>query len=203
MAGIDLVLFDLGGVLVDFVGIHEMRVLAEIDEHEEASRRWLACRWMRAFERGECSTEDFATGVVEDWALPVEPAAFTDLFVGWLGDPLPGAVELIREVKATGTATGCLSNTNALHWERKAGSLGFMDDLDHAFLSYELGLVKPDRELFDEVAARAGLPADRILFLDDNVPNVEGARAAGFRSTLTRGVAEARAALVDAGVLTS
>jgi putative hydrolase of the HAD superfamily len=61
--------------------------------------------------------------------------------------------------------------------------------------------VKPDREVFDRVAARLDAPHERILFLDDNLVNVEGARAAGLRSERARGVDEARAVLVRAGVL--
>jgi HAD superfamily hydrolase (TIGR01509 family) len=201
MADVEVVLFDLGGVLVDFVGIAEMRALAGIDDHEEATRRWLACRWMRAFERGECATGDFAEGVVADWELPVDAPVFLDLFAGWLRDPLPGAAELVAEVEAAGVAVGCLSNTNAFHWDRCAAHWSFINDMEHRYLSYELGLVKPDRELFDRVSELAEVPPDRILFLDDNTPNVEGALAAGFRSAQTRGVAAARRALVESGVL--
>ena len=51
------------------------------------------------------------------------------------------------------------------------------------------------------MAELVAVPRGEVLFLDDNQVNVDGARAAGFRSERTRGVAEARAALVAAGVL--
>ena len=72
---------------------------------------------------------------------------------------------------------------------------------DVTFLSYEMGLVKPDREVFDHVAASLGTPPGRIVFLDDNAINVEQAAAVGFAARQARGVDEARAALVDLGVL--
>ena len=60
---VDVVLFDLGGVLIDFGGVGPMKELAGIASDEEVWRRWLGCRWVRDFERGRCSPEDFAAGV--------------------------------------------------------------------------------------------------------------------------------------------
>jgi putative hydrolase of the HAD superfamily len=199
MASIDVVLFDLGGVLIDFGGLEAMRELAGVDSDDEVWRRWLACRWVRAFERGHCSPEEFAAGVVADWDLPIEGPAYLAEFSGWLGGPLPGAVELVDEVRRV-AQVGCLSNTNTVHWvhwERWP----FARHFEHQFLSFELGLVKPDRELFEHVAAQLSMPPGRVLFLDDNLVNVEGARSVGFLGDHVRGPAEARAALVARGVL--
>jgi putative hydrolase of the HAD superfamily len=196
---VEVVLFDLGGVLIDFGGVGPMRELAGIDEDDELWHRWLTCRWVRAFERGECTPEEFAAGVVEDWQLRIDGPAYLAAFASWLGGALPGAEELVADVRATGVVTGCLSNTNPVHWQHH---LPFIDDLDRVFLSYEVGLVKPDRELFDHVAISLDVDRSRVLFLDDNQINVDGAEAAGFRAARTRGVVEARQALVDAAVLT-
>jgi putative hydrolase of the HAD superfamily len=200
MATIDLVLFDLGGVLIELGGVTVMRDLAGLDDDEEVWRRWLSCRWVRAFERGDCSSEDFAAGVVEDWALATSPADFLESFAAWPRGPFAGASELVSAVQAV-VPVGCLSNTNALHWERHRSLLAFVDRFDHRFLSFELGLLKPDRDLFERIAQLVPVPPDRVLFLDDNAINVEGAIAAGFRAVRTRGIEEARDALVAAGVL--
>lgn len=197
---IDIVLFDLGGVLIDFGGVAPMRELAGIDSDDELWRRWLTCRWVRSFERGDCSAEDFAAGVVGDWDLPVEPEVFLDAFQSWPGGPLPGADALLSTVRRT-TPVGCLSNTNALHWEQHFARWPILDGFDFRFLSFELGMLKPDRDVFDRVADLLPAPAHRVLFLDDNSVNVEGATAAGFTAVQVRGVAEAQEALVAAGVL--
>jgi putative hydrolase of the HAD superfamily len=96
---------------------------------------------------------------------------------------------------------GCLSNTNSAHWDEHFGTWPIKDMFDFRFLSYELGLLKPDRDLFDRVAQLVPAPTERILFLDDNQLNVDGALDAGFTAVRVRGVAEAEQALVDAGVL--
>ena len=63
-----------------------------------------------------------------------------------------------------------------------------------------MGCVKPDRDMFDRVAEELPFSRDRVLFLDDNAINVDGAVAAGFRAVRAAGVDEARQALVSAGI---
>ena len=59
---IDLVLFDLGGVLIQPGGVAAMRALAGIDSDEALWARWLGCRWVQRFEAGGCTPEEFADG---------------------------------------------------------------------------------------------------------------------------------------------
>jgi putative hydrolase of the HAD superfamily len=199
-ADFDIVLFDLGGVLIELGGVTSMRELTGIESDDELWRRWLACPWVRRYERGGCTPGEFAAGVVEEWGLTVEPAAFLDAFAAWPVGPYPGADELVGRVRAE-VPVGCLSNTNVGHWDRNFSRWPLFEAFDHRFLSFELGLLKPDREVFDHVAALLELPPGRILFLDDNQQNVDGARDAGLVASRVRGVAEAEHALVDAGVL--
>lgn len=196
-----MVLFDLGGVLVEVAGVGAMRKLAGVDSDEELWRRWLQCDWVRAFERGGCSPEEFAAGVVDDWQLDIDPAEFLAAFAVWPTGPYDGAEALVDAVAASGAVIGCLSNTNALHWESHFLRWPLLQRFDHYFLSFSLGMVKPDREIFDHVAAMLGVEPGRVLFLDDNLLNVEGARAAGLQGQRVRGVAEAREALTAAGLL--
>jgi putative hydrolase of the HAD superfamily len=155
---------------------------------------------VRTFERGGCSPEDFAAGVVREWDLPVAPEDFLAAFLSWPGAPLPGADALLGDVQLT-VAVGCLSNTNALHWNHHSTRWPLLGAFDFRFLSFELGIVKPDREVFERVAGLLPAPPDRVLFLDDNAVNVDGAASAGFVARRVRGVGEARQALVAARVL--
>jgi putative hydrolase of the HAD superfamily len=198
---VDIVLFDLGGVLMDFGGVGPMKELSGIETDDEMWRRWLTCEWVRIFERGGCTPEEFAAGIVSDWPLPVTADVFLASFESWHLGTMPGADELVASVRAT-LPTGCLSNTNASHWERNFGQVPLLEGFDFTFLSFELGVVKPDREMFDRVAELLPVPPSQVLFLDDNILNVDGAVDAGFMARHVKGVDEARAALVDAGVLT-
>ncbi len=197
---IDLVLFDLGGVLIEVAGVRAMLELTGIGSQEELWRRWLACRWVRRFESGGCSETEFAAGVVADWQLDLSPSAFLGAFRDWPTGPLPGAAELVAQTRAN-VATGCFSNTNALHWHGHIATWPLAGLFDHRFLSFELGLLKPDIAAFARVADLLEVPAGRVLFLDDNAVNVAGAAAAGFQATRAAGVGQARQRLAEAGVL--
>ena len=178
-----------------------MRALAGLDDDEELWRRWLTCEWVRRFERGTCTPEDFAAGVVADWGLSVSGEVFLAEFREWLVGPLPGAEELVTETRATGRPVAVLSNTNKVHWEAGASQWPLVSMFDRAFLSFELGLVKPDREIFERVVTDLEVEPAQVLFLDDNRINVDAARAAGLRAERVVGVSEARQALAGAGVL--
>ena len=200
MPTFDLVLFDLGGVLIELSGVGAMRELSGTASDDALWARWLSCPWVRAFERGDCSPAEFAAGMVSEWELSVTPEVFLDAFRDWPVGPLPGAEELVARV-AEVVAVGCLSNTNALHTMEQFSRWPIFDLFRPRLLSHELGLLKPDRDLFDRVAELVGIEARRILFLDDNLINVEGARSAGFAAEHVQGVDEARRALTAAGVL--
>lgn len=198
--GTDVVLFDLGGVLIEVPGVEAMIELTGLGSGEEVWRRWLRCRWVRLFESGGCSEAEFATGLIDDWGLAINESEFLDSFGSWATRPLAGAEDLVAETAAI-TPVGCLSNTNALHWEGQLARWPLMALFSHTFLSFQTGLVKPDPATFRHVAETLGVPAERILFLDDNAINVDAACRSGIRGLHSRGVAEARGHLVEAGVL--
>jgi putative hydrolase of the HAD superfamily len=199
---IDFVLFDLGGVLIDPGGVGPLRALSGIGSDEELWARWLGCPWVRRFEAGACTAEEFAAGFVDDWKLSLTPAAFLEDFSRWPGGEYAGAAELVAQVRAS-VAMGFLSNANAFQWHEHFGRLALTSSpaFQYRFLSFELGLVKPDPEIFAVVAARLPAPKGRVLFLDDNLVNVDAAAAGGFAARRVQGPREARAALVEAGVL--
>ena len=177
-----------------------MRALAGIDSDEELWTRWLGCPWVQRFEAGHCSPEEFADGLVTDWGLDLEPAAFLQSFGTWPEPPFAGALELVDAVQ-TRVPAGFLSNMNAFQWAANYEAIPLTQAFAYRFLSFELGLVKPDAAVFEAVADQLPVPRQRVLFLDDNEVNVEAAKGAGFAARHVRGIGPTRDALVDAGVL--
>ncbi len=194
-----IVLFDIGGVLARFRGLEVLRELTGAGSEHEVAARWLMSPWVRRFESGGCTDEEFALGVVQEWQLPYSATEFLDRFPDWLDEPFEGAERMVRET-AERIPVGCLSNTNALQWRTKISHWTLAERFTHRFLSFELGAVKPDRLIYERVIERLPAAPDLVLFLDDNPLNVEGARAAGLRAEQAEGVAQARAALARHGV---
>lgn len=95
--------------------------------------------------------------------------------------------ELVLRLRRSGLRTFMLSNTNYMHWkwcEAQFCQHGMQpsDYFEHIFLSYEMHLVKPDRKIFEQTAAQAGIDPAQTLFIDDSADNCESARAVGFQT---------------------
>lgn len=195
----ELVLFDLGGVLVHFRGATRMGELAGISDVDELWRRWLTCRWVRSFESGQCTVDAFAAGMIEDWGLALGQDEFVEEFRSWPTGPMDGAEDLVRQTRKR-VRVACFSNTNRLHWDDH-GRGPLMELFEATFLSFRMGLIKPDVKAFEHVRGVIGLPPGSVLFLDDNQVNVEAARQVGFAALRVLGVDDARKALAAAGVV--
>jgi HAD superfamily hydrolase (TIGR01509 family) len=196
----EAVLFDLGGVLVRLRGPGYLMALTKIEREEDFWPRWLRCPWVRRFERGGCSPEEFATGFVAEWGLPVSPAAFLEALKLFPEGLYEGAAELVAEVRQR-VKVGCFSNSNELNWDLMGNGWGLGEMFDWVFLSHLIGRVKPDKEAFDHVVEALGSPPEQVVFVDDNLENVESAQKVGLTAVRARGPGEARSALVHLGVL--
>ncbi len=200
--GYRCVLFDLGGVLVRLQAVGPMSQLVGSSSDAEFWCRWLASRWVRDFERGRCSSSEFAAGIAAEWGMTASADSFLEAFENWPEALYDGALALVADVRRA-VPVGCLSNSNPLHWNRFA-SLWHLDRLfDVRFLSHEMGLVKPDRELFEHVVGRLEAPPESIVFLDDNQANVTGAQEAGLTAVKVSGPSEARRELEKLGILSA
>lgn len=195
---VELVLFDLSGVLADFQGARALGELVGLRE-DEVWPRWLHSPWMRRFDLARCSPEEFSVGIVDEWGLQITPAEFLEAFSGWMIGPYEGAAELVAQTRSSATV-GCLSNMNPIHW-RELWDWPMMQLFQRRFVSCEIALVKPDRKIYEYVTDFLVIDPECVLFLDDNLINVDAAIACGFRGAHVRGVRQAEEALRAHGVL--
>jgi glucose-1-phosphatase len=200
-APFDVILFDLGGVLIELAGVDRM---LELCNHafstDELWARWLASEGVRQFETGRTGADVFGAAMLQEFGLSITAAQFLEEFTVWPKGVFPGSVELLEQLAAS-YRVACLSNTNALHWPRVCDEMGLARYFKHTFASHLVGMLKPDLEIFQHVVEQLGCPPARILFLDDNQLNVAGARTTGMVAYRVAGLAEVRAALIEVGVL--
>jgi putative hydrolase of the HAD superfamily len=94
-----------------------------------------------------------------------------------------------------------LSNTNAIHMAFIFGRFPFMHTFDGYILSHEVGLLKPDRRIYEVTLERFGLKAAESVFIDDILANVEGAQAVGIHGIHHRDARSTREGLTKLGVV--
>ncbi|MGW8181165.1 MAG: HAD family hydrolase, partial [bacterium] len=145
---VQIILFDLGGVLVEWNGTEELvRLMGERFSREDAFRFWLHSPAVLSFESGLCTPEEFSQLVVAELSLEIEPAEWLSRFISWDRGPVPGATDLLVDLGARHTL-GCLSNNNELHWRQIRDDWGFGEFFRYQYLSHEIGMMKPDPGIF-------------------------------------------------------
>ncbi len=187
--------FDIGGVLADF-RIKEF--LAEKGFDPAMSRRILKATAMTPywgmFEKGAISEEEaFAGFIGTDPAIAEEiRTAFTSL-AGML-TLRDFSIPLLKALKAAGYGVYYLSNYSPKAFEECGESLAFMPYMDGGVVSFEVGMTKPDPEMYRTFLKKYGLRAEECVFVDDTAENVAAAEALGFTGVVFRdeaGLAEA------------
>ena len=87
-------------------------------------------------------------------------------------------------MRAAGFRTAILSNLPRPLGEELRATPGFLEHFDHVTFSYELGLVKPQPEIYLDATRGLDVEPAQALFLDGRPENVEGARAVGLQAVL-------------------
>src|SRR5262245_2000183 len=173
----EVLIFDLGGVLIDFSAFEDLRPLLRKDmQPEEIRQRWISCPHIQLFEIGRLTSSEFAERFVRDWDVIVSPDQFLVEFRSWTRGFAPGARSLLTALR-NNYRLAALSNSNAAHWDCNVSEHGLLDLFDSAFSSHELGWHKPDPRIYTEALKRLGIRANNSGFFDDTLPNVESDRA--------------------------
>ncbi len=193
-----VILFDLGGVLVHFDGVAAVAALSEGRLTSEASRRfWMTSPAVGAFEIGSLAPLEFARRASLELGLALSPAAFLGHFETWDRGPMPGALELLDELRPR-VRLACLTNNNEIHWRQLRDEFRLSRHFERCYVSYELRQRKPDAAIFEHVVADLAVAPSEILFLDDNPECVAAGERAGLVCRLVRGVDESRRACLEA-----
>lgn len=198
---IQVLLFDLGGVLVEFSGVRDVAPLLRTGAPEaEILERWGGCPHTKAFGLGTVSREEFAQRFVRDWDLHIPPDDFLQEFRSWSRRLLPGAEELLASLRPR-FRLAALSNSNEVHWERNAQDLGIEDLFEVAISSHQVGFSKPDPRIYQIALDRLGVAPEAVMFFDDSEANVVAASRVGMRAFQVDGVEGVRRRLAAEGLL--
>ena len=200
---VDAVLFDYGGVMTGPVG-DSIRAWHSADGIDPASftrtlKQWLSrtVNWetpIHQLETGALSIEEFerifaAELTTVDGAAPEAAGILGRMFAEMRPDPV--MFELVEELRSCGIKVGLLSNSWGNTYPRAEIDALF----DPVVISGEVGLRKPHAAIYQHAVEQLGLPAGRVLFVDDAEPNIIGAQSVGLRALLHTSPRCTRAAL--------
>jgi putative hydrolase of the HAD superfamily len=194
-ARIDAILFDLGGVLIELAGVEQMLSWSRgVTDTRELWRRWLHSPAVRRFETGSSERDVFAAEMIAEFDIPVGADEFLDAFTRWPRAVYPGATALLTELRPR-YRLASVSNTNEIHWRRFRDEWQLDAHFHDNFPSFAVGRLKPDADYFEHVLETLGVAPQRVLFVDDNAINVEGAARLGIVARQVAGPAGVRMAL--------
>jgi FMN phosphatase YigB (HAD superfamily) len=188
MAPSPLICFDLGGVVVRHcrswregcaaAGVpFDPATSPDAPEHA-AARHDLVTRLVC----GALEPEDFVRAVAQLIGGPSREAEVRRVHAHWILGEYEGVADLIGELHGAGTATSCLSNTDAMHWDWMERHSPAFRAIQARHASHLLGMAKPDPRIFAEFAHRVGTDPHDIVLFDDLQPNVDAASRAGWRA---------------------
>ena len=202
MTGIDAVIFDLGNVLIS---VNEHRAATRFAARTgkslaEIGAYFLSTPHATELALGKQTKRQFYRTVAHDLGFPGNYAEFADIYAD-IFEPIPAMIELAQSL-ATKRPRILLSNTNVIHADFFLARYPWINEFDVVILSHEVGLLKPDLAIYELALQRAGILADRAIFIDDLAANIQGAQAAGLHVIHHRDPAVTRAELTNRGVLT-
>jgi 2-haloacid dehalogenase len=180
---VSAVVFDLGGVLIDWDPRYLYRSLFGGDE--AAMERFLATvctpEWNRGQDAGRPWSEAIASLVAEHPEHADLIRAFWDRWPETLGDAIDPTVDVLAELRAAGIPLYALSNWSAETFPIARPRYPFLDWFDGIVISGEVGAAKPDPRIYQALVERHGLDPASLAFVDDVPANVAAAEDLGMR----------------------
>jgi putative hydrolase of the HAD superfamily len=189
MQGIQNIVFDLGGVLLnlDMQKTEDAFTGMGVKNFKELFALGHAASFFKEYEVGLINDEQFVDSLLNIIGTQYERTA---VIAGWnamLRDFPVERIELLKQLQKK-YRLFLFSNTNAIHLAsfQQTYSTAYKGNLldqlfEKAYYSHDIRLRKPDVKAFQYVLQDSGLQPHETLFIDDALVNVEGAKAAGMQ----------------------
>lgn len=186
------VIFDFGNVIINIELKRIYQAFAQFTSKSEAyiEKQIADNQLFRRYESGQFTDDEFREIIRQTLGFPLSDIEVDKAWNAILLDIPAERIALIKKIRQN-YPVYLLSNTNNIHikasndYLRKAHNINHLDQLfDQLFLSYEMGMWKPDAEIYHYVLKKLKLQPHEVLFLDDNQKNIESANAIGIQTIL-------------------
>jgi putative hydrolase of the HAD superfamily len=187
---VDFVIFDLGNVLIDIDYTQAMDLMKSALPtvlHDRVDHCYTA-DFHKAYEKGQISSTEFRQEFRNYFQTNWSDSEVDYYWNSLLGTIPAYRLELVRKLKAQ-YQVGILSNTNEIHIDAVYAQLQAQHGMDNfdplfdwVFYSHEMGLAKPNQDIYQQLLLELGTTANRVLFFDDLKANVDGAASLGIQA---------------------
>lgn len=196
------IIFDFGGVLLDWDPRYLYRKLFEGDE--QAMERFLKevdfYAWNARQDAGRPFGEGIAAGCAEHPQYCDLLRQYRERWVESISGTIDGTVQILNLLKMSGYRLVGLSNWSAETFPLMRERHEFIKWFEFILLSGEVGVNKPDRRIFESLLERLGIPASNCLLIDDSVKNIAAAQSLGFQTIHFSSPEQLSLELVEKGI---
>jgi len=186
------VIFDFGNVIIniEFQRIYQTFAKFTSKPVSYIEKRITEDQIFRRYESGQFTDEEFRDVIRQTLGFPLSDHEVDTAWNAILLDIPTDRIDLIHNIRQK-YPVYLLSNTNNIHitasnnYLKKTHGIRSLNELfDKLYLSYEMGLWKPDAEIYREVLRTNKLQPNEVIFFDDNLHNIESAKALGMQTIL-------------------
>ena len=199
----DIVIFDLGGVLIDWNPRHLYRKLFAGDE--AAMEAFLATVCTHDWNRCQDAGRSFAEGARLLKAEHPDEAALIDAygarFDEMMPGPIPGSVEILTDLQQRGVPLYGLTNFSAETYPPTVARFEFLRWLRGVVVSGEVGVIKPNPRIYEIAIERFAIDPHRAVYIDDVPINAQAAVRFGILGIHFTSAALLRVELTSLGLL--
>jgi 2-haloacid dehalogenase len=199
----NIVVFDLGGVLIDWDPRHLYRKL--FAGGEAAMEDFLASVCTHEWNRCQDAGRSFAEGARLLKAEHPNKAELIDAYYARFGEmiagPISGSVAILAELRDRGVPLYGLTNWSAETYPAALERFAFLGWFRRILVSGEVRLIKPDPRIFALLIERFAIEPQRAVYIDDVQANVAAARPFGIHAIHFTTPAKLREELVELGLL--
>lgn len=184
----EAIIFDFGGVILDIDFQKMMDALTELSSAADV-KKIQTSGILEKIECGQINGEEFFTGVQDILHKKLDKEKFLAAWNAILLDYKPRRIEVLHELKQTHKLF-LLSNTNEIHYKTFSKKLWdeykitFDDLFEKTYLSHEMGMIKPDKNIYQQVLDEQNLVPEKTLFIEDTEINARAAETLGIQTLL-------------------
>lgn len=138
--------------------------------------------WFADQDQGKIEFDAFAQGLIETFQMEATTAQIREIWLALLVKLYPGRTQQVQALSQH-YDLALLSNTSRVHFHHYQPECAEMfAAMDRLFLSFEMGVTKPNPQMYLQALADMGWKAEETLFLDDSRTNIQAAQALGIHT---------------------